>query len=117
MPYTKTIWADGDIITAQKMNNIENGIEGLENQQGGSNTLIITHTGNEPQYTFAQTQTGLGVADLAQALFVYDTSYSHSACYPIYVGYSNDDVTYIEIDIQGAALYYNQNSGLVGYRD
>ena len=26
MSYTKTTWADGDIITAEKLNNIENGI-------------------------------------------------------------------------------------------
>lgn len=30
MSYEKTIWADGDIISAQKMNNIENGIETLD---------------------------------------------------------------------------------------
>ena len=28
--YTKTNWQDGDIITADKMNNIENGIKGIE---------------------------------------------------------------------------------------
>ena len=30
MSYEKTIWADGDIISAQRMNNIENGIETLD---------------------------------------------------------------------------------------
>ena len=30
MSYEKTVWADGDIISAQKMNNIENGIETLD---------------------------------------------------------------------------------------
>lgn len=28
--YTKTTWQTGDIITADKMNNIENGIKGIE---------------------------------------------------------------------------------------
>ena len=30
MSYEKTVWADGDIISAQKMNNIENGIATLD---------------------------------------------------------------------------------------
>lgn len=30
MSYEKTIWADGDIISAQRMNNIENGIANLD---------------------------------------------------------------------------------------
>ena len=30
MSYQKTVWADGDIISAQRMNNIENGIETLD---------------------------------------------------------------------------------------
>ena len=34
MSYTKTTWANGDVITAQKMNNIQNGIEGIGNTSG-----------------------------------------------------------------------------------
>ena len=30
--YTKTNWQDGDIITADKMNNIENGVKGIEGE-------------------------------------------------------------------------------------
>ena len=36
MSYTKTNWQNGDIITAEKMNNIENGIDIAEN-----NVVII----------------------------------------------------------------------------
>ena len=32
MSYEKTTWATGDIITAEKMNNIENGIASAENK-------------------------------------------------------------------------------------
>lgn len=28
--YDKTVWRDGDVITAEKMNNIEDGIEEIE---------------------------------------------------------------------------------------
>lgn len=37
MAYTKTVWQDGDVITAQKMNNIENGIEST----AGGSVLIV----------------------------------------------------------------------------
>lgn len=31
MPYSKTIWATGDVITASKMNNIEEGLDTVTN--------------------------------------------------------------------------------------
>ena len=34
MPYTKTTWADGDVITAQKLNNMESGIEAASSSGG-----------------------------------------------------------------------------------
>lgn len=47
MTYTKTVWQDGDIITAQKMNNIENGIEGA----GSIMYVDITSTYDESTST------------------------------------------------------------------
>ena len=41
MSYTPTTWADGDLITAQKLNNIENGITNLENNLINFNNLNI----------------------------------------------------------------------------
>lgn len=40
MSYVKTVWANGDIITASKLNNMENGIEAISNIP----TLDITET-------------------------------------------------------------------------
>lgn len=44
MAYTKQTWTKGDVITAQKLNNIENGIESAEK----GNTVIINFTVGEP---------------------------------------------------------------------
>ena len=42
MSYTPTEWADGDVITAEKLNNIESGISEAEGSSGG--ILIINET-------------------------------------------------------------------------
>lgn len=44
MAYQKTIWQTGDIITAQKLNNIEEGIESVASSSDESNVVIITAT-------------------------------------------------------------------------
>lgn len=41
MSYQKTVWADGDIISAQRMNNIENGIENLSTNSGQTNFPVV----------------------------------------------------------------------------
>ena len=43
MSYTKTTWANGDIITAEKLNHMEDGIENA----GGGNTFFLTQTYDE----------------------------------------------------------------------
>lgn len=40
MPYTKTTWQDGDIITTEKLNKIENGIE--QASSGGGRIIDLT---------------------------------------------------------------------------
>ena len=41
MSYEKTVWADGDIISAQRMNNIENGIENLSTNSGQTSFPVV----------------------------------------------------------------------------
>lgn len=41
MSYQKTTWADGDIISAQRMNNIENGIENLSTNSGQTSFPVV----------------------------------------------------------------------------
>ena len=47
MSYNKTNWVSGDIITAQKLNNIEEGIESVAGPNSIINTLVITVTAQE----------------------------------------------------------------------
>ena len=42
MSYEKTVWTAGDIITAEKLNNIENGVEAASG--GGYNLAVVTVT-------------------------------------------------------------------------
>lgn len=39
MAYTKTQWSNGDVISAEKLNNIE---QGIEDASGGGNTFLVT---------------------------------------------------------------------------
>ena len=41
MSYTKTTWSDGDVITAEKLNNIENGVE-----SASSGSILVVHVVN-----------------------------------------------------------------------
>lgn len=40
MSYVKTTWKDGDVITAEKLNKIENGIEAASGGGGGGSFLV-----------------------------------------------------------------------------
>ena len=66
MSYNKKIWKNGDLITKESMNNIENGIytahdeiEKLKNNTstGGSSGYVTKETGNANQITFADGET------------------------------------------------------------
>lgn len=48
MSYTKTTWETGDVITAENLNNIENGIEANETaiSQIGTSLMTVTYTYN-----------------------------------------------------------------------
>lgn len=41
MAYTKTNWKDGDVISAEKMNKIEQGIEDAGASGGSSDVLVV----------------------------------------------------------------------------
>lgn len=58
MSYTKHTWADGELVTAAKMNNIENGIE--EASSGGG--VLVVHNANG---TLDKTWAEIDAADVA----------------------------------------------------
>ena len=46
--YTPTVWQDGDIITAQKLNKIEDRIEEIQNLK---NRVILIEESNSSSYS------------------------------------------------------------------
>ena len=54
MSYTKNTWANGDVITATKLNHMEDGIEGAGSGGGGFDaTLVISVEDETPVVTVA----------------------------------------------------------------
>lgn len=64
MAYTKQTWINGDIITAEKLNNIENGIVG-----GSSFVVTATDTENEGELVLDKTWNEINAA-LNSGMFV-----------------------------------------------
>lgn len=52
MAYEKNTWNDGDVITAELLNHIEDGIENAGGSGGG---FVVTVTGEEGSYTADKT--------------------------------------------------------------
>ena len=56
MSYTKTNWQTGDVITAEKLNKIENGVEAASNGGSGSGDFVkITAEYEDEQLTLDKT--------------------------------------------------------------
>lgn len=44
MSYTKTTWHKGDVITAERLNKMEDGIESAAESSSGGATLVVTYS-------------------------------------------------------------------------
>lgn len=76
MAYTPTVWQNGDVITAEKLNNIENGIE------NSNSTLIVTEDSEyalDKTYTEIKTAINNGTPVYVKTSFTENTA----ALYPI----------------------------------
>ena len=69
MAYQKTTWQNGDIITAQKLNNIQNGIENVAGSDSGGGTLFVplNMSGDNASYTYTATKTAHEIIAAANA--------------------------------------------------
>lgn len=123
MAYEKTTWNCGDTITAEKLNNLENGVEeALECCSGGGLICTATVTVNEDNYAcYILDKTWQEIHDaLAQGQSVYisepgDNAWNMIRGIWVVVGvYDDSDVGGNDYDvafIQGAAIdNYNANS-------
>lgn len=66
MSYTKHTWIDGELVTAAKMNNIENGIE--EASSGGG-PLVVHATPSDDAITLDKTWQEIKDADAISVVF------------------------------------------------
>lgn len=57
MSYVKTTWKDGDVITAEKLNKIENGIEAASGGGGGGGSFLVTITWDETTSEYVSDKT------------------------------------------------------------
>ena len=52
MSYTKHTWVDGEVITADKLNNIEEGIEGVQESEPAPSAFIVNIEQHEDTYYY-----------------------------------------------------------------
>ena len=67
MSYEKTAWVDGDIISAQRMNNIQNGIEAISNAESENNFPVV-YLFLDDLIEQAESENGLPVSTFTDAL-------------------------------------------------
>ena len=89
MAYTKTTWAEGDVITADKLNNMEDGI--AENQSGGGIRFINFTPDSDGKMLY---ESGLSLRDFMGA----------------FIGAENDIISFFYTINQGA---YNPSAGYI----
>lgn len=70
MSYTKHTWTDGELVTAAKMNNIENGIEEASSGgSGGGGVLVVHATPSDDAITLDKTWQEIKDADAVSVVF------------------------------------------------
>ena len=119
MSYQKNSWSDGDIITAGKLNNIENGVESIETNviQAASdistlqNRVTALEESSEEGSTPADYQELVDdVASLKDDLSQMNTATSERLDLTT-EGYPNEQI----VNLEGYEIY--NNSGFMGYRN
>lgn len=80
MSYTPTVWANGDTITATKLNKIENGI--ADAGGGGGGVLVVTDTEGTLDTTWQEIHdAGFSVIYIDNAYGILHTIYEDSEVY------------------------------------
>ena len=97
MSYNKTTWSNGDIITAEKMNNIENGIKNIS---GGINIFNFNDARSN----------GLEV-NLPVTYFVGAYAYNTLDKYYYVVENVQDNETSYTMNINNTSYFYFPDSG------
>lgn len=95
MSYTPTQWSDGDIITAEKLNNIESGIEGVSSDLF---KIIINHDSLTDTYSMNKTSSQIiDALDADKLVYVYYAGH----IYQFETRYANETVTFYRMNFFG----------------
>ena len=125
MSYTKTNWNTGDVITADKLNNIQNGIA---NNSGGGVIFIEPKTSSEGSWWEGTTiDPGLGVEDLLKYTWCVIMPMPDDCWTPtppaIPIQPHNEDISedtieiYVAVDPQSStSLFYYKDTGVIKSR-
>ena len=113
MSYTKTTWNSGDVITADKLNNIESGVEAASGSGSESGPLIIHGTKEGTVVTLDKTWKEIYDAFMMGIPCLYDFSDEFTTvrlclCSNINVYNSQYNITFC--DASGSSLYYSIDS-------
>lgn len=112
MSYTKHTWEHGEVITAQKLNNIE---EGIINAGGGDcfRIEIINDSNGEPDYVNATYDEIMSYIDEAKTVYIWDGyQYYRENLYGYLVGEEYATVPWIITDYIDLSI----NNGIVTIR-
>ena len=113
MSYTKQTWANGDVITADKLNHIE---DGINSANSNSNTLLVTFTGSDYDWIGDKTygeilnafESGKAVICKKEYEGIEDAEYTPI----IYLSYSPSNLnTILTIITQGMDIMSLQSNG------
>ena len=126
MPYTKTTWQDGDIITTEKLNKIENGIE--QASSGGGRIIDL----NEFEYseevdpnniditkcTYSGYEVGLSAEDFINSWIIVTANDDRRVLLPVNAvqeQYNHPETGGTRVAIENrevdASYYYNPETG------
>lgn len=102
MTYTPTEWKNGDTITAEKLNKLE---DGVNSANSNSNTLLVTFTGSDYDWIGDKTygeilnafESGKAVICKKEYEGIEDAEYTPI----IYLSYNPSDNTILTITTQG----------------
>lgn len=108
MSYTPNTWQTGDIVTADKLNHIENGIAGA----GGGGVLVVSLTLEDNVLTM--NKTWQEIWDAAPAVLFMDAAEEDKTVYMMYEQYVDQGVYLLDIGAGTRVLSF-QTASSSGY--
>lgn len=121
MSYNKTTWSDGDVITAEKLNNLENGVEEASSGEKLMKIDIEITNGAETQVTVSKTFSelkSLMTENTVQIPVIISQKIANANIICEYYGYItfNNGKNTINIDYEYTAYRYGGSEEIYFYK-